>query len=48
MEETRTIKRVGNYSTSQADQEDCKHCHNADYGTVIIDGLCLACYEILL
>ena len=46
MEETRNIKRVGNYSTSQADTDDCEYCHNAKFATVIIDGLCLDCYLI--
>ena len=42
--ETRVIKRVGNYSTSQADMVDCINCNNASMATVIIDGLCLDCY----
>jgi len=45
MEETRTIKRVGNYSTMQGNPEDCTRCGNAQYGTIIIDGLCLDCFE---
>lgn len=44
MEETRIIKHVGNYSYSQATPEDCEICHNAKYGTVLIDKLCLDCY----
>lgn len=43
MEEKRIIKRVGNYSMSQAEPTDCIICKNAMYGTVIIDGLCLSC-----
>ena len=45
-EETRIIKRVGNYSTSQATTEDCIQCSNAKFGTIIIDGLCLDCLLI--
>lgn len=44
-EETRIITRVGNYSTAQASPEDCKRCHNAKYGTVIINDLCLNCRD---
>jgi len=44
-EETRIIRRIGNYSTSQALQEDCIICHNALCGTILIDGICLSCYE---
>ena len=43
MEETRIIKRVGNYSYTEAYPEDCKVCHNAKYATVLIDGVCLDC-----
>jgi len=42
-QETRVIKRVGNYSTSQAYITDCTVCKNAKFGTVIIDGVCLDC-----
>lgn len=44
-EETRIIRRVGGYSTQQAYPEDCKRCHDAALATVIIDGLCLNCFE---
>lgn len=43
MEETRIIKRVGNYSTFQAKPNDCIICNNAKYATVIIDDICLDC-----
>ncbi len=45
MEETRIIKRVGNYSTTQAKPTDCILCQNALWGTVIIDNVCLECME---
>ena len=45
MEESKIIKRVGNYSTSQASPGDCVKCHKAKFGTMIIDGVCLDCYE---
>ena len=44
MEETRIIKRVGNYSTSQANPEDCNICHNAKWATILINNVCLDCY----
>lgn len=43
MEENRVIKRVGGYSTMQAEPEECYKCKDAKFGTVIIDGLCLDC-----
>ena len=46
-EETRIIKRVGNYSTNQAEPGDCIICQNANFGTVIIDKICLDCYLML-
>ena len=43
MEETRIIKRVGYYTTQQAKPEDCKQCHKAIWGTIIVDDICLDC-----
>lgn len=43
-EESRIIKRVGYYSTSQVDPGDCKRCHNATWGTILIDNICLDCF----
>ncbi len=45
MEESKTIKRVGNYSTQQANPEDCVMCHNARFGTIVVGEVCLDCYE---
>jgi len=45
MEETRIIKRVGNYLTIQANTEDCIKCKNAKFATILINDLCLGCYE---
>lgn len=44
-EETRNIKVVGNYALGEAGSEDCDRCHNARFGSVIIDGICLACRD---
>ena len=43
MEDVRIVKRVGNYSTAQAEPEDCKVCGDAKYATVLIDDTCLDC-----
>lgn len=43
-EDSRIVKRVGAYTTNQAEQNDCERCHDATWGTVLIDGLCLDCY----
>jgi hypothetical protein len=45
MSETKlSIIKVGNYSQStSADPQDCKVCHDAKWGTVIIDGVCAEC-----
>jgi len=45
-EETRVIEIVGNYPKGQADT-DCIMCHNAKFGTVLVDGVCLDCMDIL-
>jgi len=42
-EETSVIKSVGR-PLEQATPEDCKKCHNAKIGTIIINGLCLDCF----
>jgi hypothetical protein len=47
VEETRTIEIVGNYSKKQAYPEDCFVCRNAKMGTVLVDGVCLDCMDIL-
>lgn len=44
MEEKKIIRRVGNYTTGYARQEECKRCKNAKFATVLIDDLCLDCY----
>ena len=44
-EEKRNIQMVGHYSFKQVEPTDCEICHNAKYGTVLIDGACLDCYE---
>ena len=54
METTLRIKIVGNYSISQVgsnclghqsndETDDCKICHNPDFGDVIIEGICGRC-----
>lgn len=46
MEERQDLyEMVGNYSIPQADTKDCKRCHNAEYGTIIINGLCQDCRD---
>lgn len=37
---------VGNYSIPQADTKDCKRCHDAEFGTIIINGLCQDCRDM--
>lgn len=37
------IKIVGNYVKAQADPGDCLNCGAADYGDVIINGICGQC-----
>jgi len=45
MSETKLrIIKVGSYSQSKsADPQDCKVCHDAKWGTVIIEGVCTEC-----
>jgi hypothetical protein len=43
METRLEVRIVGNYSIPTADQTDCKHCHNADYGDALIEGICGRC-----
>lgn len=38
-----SIKVVGNYRHSQAEPTDCAKCHNAKWGSVLIDGICAEC-----
>ncbi len=46
MEERQDLyEMVGNYSIPQADIKDCKRCHNAELGTIIINGLCVECRD---
>jgi hypothetical protein len=48
MEETRIIERVGGYSTINGKNPgDCIICHNAKMGTILVDGICLDCLDIL-
>jgi len=44
-EEKRNIRMVGHYSFRQVEPEACEICHNAKYGTVLIDGVCLECHD---
>lgn len=43
METQLKIRRVGNYSTITGAQSECKKCHNADYGDVLIEDICGRC-----
>jgi len=44
MSETRkTIKRVGHYNMSVVEPAACSICHDALWGTVIIDYICVEC-----
>ncbi len=43
MESMLSIRIVGNYGFKQGDPEDCIICHNADWGDVIIEGICGKC-----
>jgi len=43
MESRLSIKIVGNYMYKQGEPFDCKLCHNADWGDVIIDNICGKC-----
>ena len=42
-ETSKTIKRVGNYSMMIVEPDACIACHDALWGTVIIDNVCLEC-----
>lgn len=46
-EETRILKIVGAYSISigEVKPEDCIKCHNAKWGTILIDDVCLDCFK---
>ena len=44
-ETTKSIERVGAYSTLQCTPEDCTICKDAMYATMIVDGICLECLE---
>ena len=37
------IQRVGRYTVPSADNADCTVCHDADYGDVLINGVCGKC-----
>ena len=43
METKLKIRVVGSYTINVADQEDCKRCHNANYGDVIVEDICGKC-----
>jgi len=43
METKLSIEIVGNYTHPQCNQEFCTVCGNADYGDVIIEGICGRC-----
>ena len=43
METRLTIKIVGDYPKSQGKPEDCNICENADWGDVVVEGICGKC-----
>ena len=43
METTLSIKTVGNYRYPQGEVTDCKICNNADWGDIVINGICGKC-----
>ena len=47
MSETkRAITVIGSYHSARlGEPEDCRGCHNADWGDYLLDGLCTNCRE---
>ena len=43
MESQLKVRIVGAYSVPFADQNECDVCHNADWGDVMVEGICGRC-----
>lgn len=43
METKLKVRVVGYYTVNIADPKDCKRCHNANYGDVMVDDICGQC-----